>query len=158
MAGGLDLVSLQDAITAEVKRIAPNTQVEEDSIPDDEALPRDANGKVVPCIVLRYSPLGPGYGKSFGGPRHDEYVASFDVMTIATSGRVSRILNAAIVSHLIGFKPDGVSPIHQRSDAGTPSQFTVSSNEIRPTLYVVSTRLRFAVNNTNIGAAVPILP
>lgn len=155
MAGGFDLVSMQDAITAYVKSLVPDTKVFEDTVPDDENLPRDVNQKTEPFLVLRYSPLGPGYGRSIRGARHDEYLAFVDVMAVAPAGRIARQLNAAITSRLIGFKPDGIAPLHQNNSSGIPGQFTVSQNEVRPTLFVVSTRLRFAVNNSNIGAATP---
>lgn len=151
---GFDLVTLQDNITAYVHSLTTAT-VYEDSIPDDEALPMDEAGKLLPYVVLRYGPLRPSYtGKSFGGARHDEYWASCDVLAISGNGRVSRILNNGLVDALIGFKPDGVAEMHQRTDAGEPAQFVVSSNESRPTQYVQSTRLRYTVNATNVGAGV----
>lgn len=151
---GFDLVSLQDTITAYV-RTQTSATVFEDSIPDDESLPMDNNHKLLPYVVLRYGPLRPSYtGKSFGGPRLDEYWASCDVVAISGNGRVSRQLNNGLVDALIGFKPDGVSPMHQRTDAGDPAQFVVSSNESRPTQYVSTTRLRYTVNSTSVG--VPI--
>lgn len=154
--GGLDLFEMQDAITAEVRRIFPDTKVYEDSVPDDANLPRGVEQKVIPFIVVRYAPLSPSQsGRAMRGPRHDEYITSFDVLSVSMSGRVSRKLNSAAVSQLIGFKPDGISPVFMRSDGGGSSQFTISQNEVRPTLFVVSTRLRFNVNNSNIGAAVP---
>jgi len=88
------------------------------------------------------------------GPRHDEYWASFDVMAISGNGRVSRLLNAGLVDMLIGFKPDGVSPIQMRTDAGEPAQFVVAHNESRPTQMVSSTRLRYNVNNVNVGESI----
>ena len=154
--GGFDIVSLQDAITAEVEAFIPLVTVFEDTIPDDEALPFDENGNLQPYIVLRYGPIRPSYtGGSLMGPRYDEYWASCDIVAIAPRGRIARQLNAAVVDHLIGFKPDGVSPMSQRTDAGDPAQFVVSSNESRPTQFIASTRLRYTVNGTNIGASIP---
>lgn len=149
---GFDIVSLQDNITAYVESLT-EAQVFEDSIPDDASLPMDENGKIEPYIVLRYGPIRPSYtGKSFGGPRMDEYWASCDVLAISGNGRISRILNNGLVDALIGFKPDGVAPMHQRTDAGDPAQFVVSSNESRPTQYISTTRLRYAVNARDVGA------
>jgi hypothetical protein len=55
---------------------------------------------------------------------------------------------------MIGFKPDGVSPMQMRTDAGDPAQFVVSSNESRPTQYICSTRLRYTVNAVDVGAPI----
>lgn len=148
-----DIVDLQDNITAYVQSLIPNTTIFEDSIPDDEALPFDANGKLEPYVVLRFGPMRPSYtGKSLRGPRLDEYWASCDIVAIAPKGRTARQLNAGLVDSCIGFKPDGVSPMQMRTDAGDPAQFVVSSNESRPTQYISSTRLRYTVNALNVGA------
>lgn len=153
-AGGFDLVGLQDAITAKVKMLTA-AEVFEDMVEDDEPIPMK-DGKIEPYVVLRYSPIRPSYtGRSMRGPRHDEYWASVDVVAIAHKGRIARKLNIGLVGSLIGFKPDGVSPISMRTDAGDPAMFTVSSNESRPTQYVASTRLRFTVNGANVAAPTP---
>lgn len=155
---GLDIVLLQDAITSEVKRfLGDDTLVLEDTIPDDFPMPRDPyTMKLRPYVVLRYGPLRPSYtGKGFGGPRHDEYYGTCDVMAIAPNGRSARLLGAILVDHLIGFRPDGVSPMGMRTDAGDPAQFVVSSNESRPTQMISSTRLRFTVNSRGIGERIP---
>jgi hypothetical protein len=141
-----DVVSLQDVITQRVRDAVPNTLVMEDTIPDDRDLPI-VNGKLAPYIVLRYGPIRPSYtGKSMGGARLDEYWASCDILAISANGRVSRLLNAGIVDTLLGFRPDGIAPMHMRTDAGDPAQFVVSSNESRPTQFVATTRLRYTVN------------
>lgn len=145
MADAFDIVPLQDAIVAYVESLTTAT-VYEDSIPDDEPLPMDANGKLQPYIVLRFGPIRPSYtGHSMRGPRLDEYWASCDVLAISGKGRVSRLLNAGLVGSMIGFKPDGISPMSMRTDSGDPAQFVVSSNESRPTQYIASTRLRYRV-------------
>jgi len=156
MSGGFDIVSLQDNILAEVKAFVPNVIIFEDTLPDDAHLPFDQNDNIAPYIVLRFGPIRPSYtGKSMMGPRYDEYWASCDIVAVGPRGRTARQLNAAVVDHLLGFKPDGVSPMAMRTDAGDPAQFVVSSNETRPTQFVSSTRLRYTVNGTNIGASIP---
>lgn len=154
---GFDIVKTQDAITARVKSIVPNCEVYEDSPPDDVDLPYDAHGKLKPYVVIRYGPIRPAYtGKNFGGPTLDEYWASCDIVAIADSGRAARLLSSALVGRLIGYKPDGLYPIQMRTDAGDPAQFVVSSNESRPTQYVSTTRLRYAVNAASPGSVIPI--
>lgn len=154
---GFNIVESQDAITARVKDVlGPEYagRVFEDMAPDDEHLPMSADGsKLLPYVVMRYGPIRPGYtGKSMAGPRYDDYWASCDAIAVAPNGRSSRILNSVLVDALMGFRPDGITPLQMRTDAGDPAQFTVSSNESRPTQYVTSTRLRYAVNGKNVGA------
>lgn len=156
---GLDIVLLQDAIADEVRAfLGVDTLVLEDTIPDDSTLPRDPNTmKMIPYVVIRFGPIRPGYtGKSFKGPRYDEYYGTCDLMAVAPNGRSARLLNAILVDHMIGFKPDGVSPIGMRTDAGDPAQFVVSSNESRPTQMICSTRLRFTVNSVGVGERIPV--
>lgn len=154
MAGGFDIVALQDAIVEKVKLTLPNTIVFEDTIPDDANLPRDENGKLSPYVYLRFGPIKAARrGKSFMGPRHDEYFGTLDVASVASNGRIARRMEQVLVDALIGFRPDGVNPMSLRSDEGDPSQFVVTSNEARPTQNVASTRMRFGANTVNVGAS-----
>jgi hypothetical protein len=149
---GLDLVSYQDAITAQVVALYPDYDVIEDTLDDDMVLHRDLRGKMPAYIVLRYGPKLPKRrGKSFAGPRHDEYYATVDILAVASKGRIARQLCDAACNDLIGFKPDGVAPMSIQDDGGMFAAFVVSSNEARPTRSLASQRLRFNVNNTNIG-------
>jgi hypothetical protein len=152
MTEGLDLYSYQEAITAHVKTLYPDYDVIEDTLEDDLVLTRDINGKMPAYIILRYGPMLPARrGKSFAGPRHDEYYATVDMMAIANKGNIARKLNAAMTNDMIGFKPDGTAPMTIQDDGGMFAAFVVSSNEARPTRSLASTRMRFKVNTNNIG-------
>lgn len=149
---GLDLVSYQDAITAEVIRLYPGYTVIEDTLEDDRTLTRDLTGKMPGYIILRYGPKLPKRrGKTFRGAKHDEYYATVDVMAVASKGRIARQLCDAITNDLIEFRPDGVAGITIQDDGGMFAAFVVSSNEARPTRSIASQRMRFNVNSRNIG-------
>jgi len=149
-----DLVSLQDNITAHVRALLPNTPVIEDSLPDDVQVPRDENQQMIPYIILRYSPLRMNaYGGGIAGVRHGDYYANVDVMTSAPVGRMARMLLDVVSDALIGFDPgDG----GETQLEGGASQFVVSANEVRPTQFVCTVRMRFVVNGKNIAA--PLVP
>lgn len=152
MAKGLDLVSYQDAITAEVERIFPDYEVIEDTVEDDRAMMRDLRGKMPAYIILRYGPLMPKRrGRTFKGVMHDEYYGTVDIMAIASKGNIARKLCTAVMLNLLPFRPDGVSAMSLQDDGGMFAAFVVSSNEARPTRSIASQRLRFNVNNTSIG-------
>ena len=152
MPEGLDLCGYQQAITSRVKALYPDYEVIEDTLDDDKALTRDLNGKMPAYFILRYGPMMPvRRGKSFGGYRMDEYYATVDVMSIASKGNIARKLNAAATQDLIGWSPDGVSPMFLQDDGGMFAAFVVSSNEARPTRSVVSQRFRFNLNTNNVG-------
>lgn len=152
---GLNLTAYQEAITAEVKRLYPGFEVIEDTVEDDRAIERDFNGKMEPYIIIRYGPLMPAgrrRGKSFAGNLHDEYYGTADVMAIAPKGNMARKLCTAVMLDLLQFSPDGVAKMTLQDDGGMFAAFVVSSNEARPTRSIASQRLRFAVNNKNVGA------
>jgi hypothetical protein len=152
MTQGLDLYSYQEAITAHVKSLYPDYDVIEDTLEDDLVLTRDINGKMPAYIILRYGPMLPARrGKSFAGPRHDEYYATVDMMTVANKGNIARQLNAALTNDMIGWAPDGAAHMTIQDDGGMFAAFVVSSNEARPTRSLASTRMRFKVNTNNIG-------
>lgn len=151
---GFNTKEQQDAIVARLKAFLPNTPMFEDTIDDDAALPRDLNNKLIPYQVVRFGPMKASRrDKSFMGPRFDGYFGTCDVMAIAPKGTIARDINQWQVDALLGFKPDGTNPMSLRSDEGDPSQFVVTSNEARPTQNVASTRMKFTINNKDVGAS-----
>lgn len=152
-AEGLDLFSYQEAITAEVQRLYPGFEIIEDTVEDDRIMERNPRGKQGAFVILRYGPMMPKRrGKSFKGNLHDEYYATVDIMAIASKGNVARSLCTAIMIDMLQFAPDGVSKMSLQDDGGMFAAFVVSSNEARPTRSIASQRLRFNVNNKNVGA------
>lgn len=152
MTKGLDLYGYQEAITARVKELYPNFDVIEDTLEDDRALTRDFTGKMPAYIILRYGPMLPTRrGKSFAGARHDGYYATVDLMAIAAKGNIARRLGNALMTDMLGWKPDGVSEMKIQDDGGMFAAFVVSSNEARPTRSIASERMRFNVNTNHIG-------
>lgn len=150
-----NLYEMQDRISQHVKTLTA-WEVRDDMYPDGIPIPMGTDGKIKPYIVLRFGVRRASYtGGSMRGPRMDEYWSTVDVVAIADDGNKSRRLLNGLIEDLIGWKPDGVTPLSQRSDAGDPAMFTVSSNESRPTQYVSSTRLRFSLNGVGNGYPTP---
>lgn len=149
---GLDLFGYQEAITAQVEALYPDYDVIEDTLDDDAVLYRDFGLKMPAYIILRYGPMMPKrHGKSFAGPRFDEYYSTVDLMAVGSKGKIARRLSAALAVDLLGWKPDGVAPMTIQDDGGMFAAFTVSSNEVRPTRSLASTRMRYNINTNNIG-------
>lgn len=152
MPEGLDLYSYQEAITAHVKSLYPDYNVIEDTLDDDYVLQRDPMGKMPAYIILRYGPMMPvRRGKSFAGPRLDEYYATVDVMAIGSKGNIARRLSAAVTQDLLGWSADGFAHLTLQDDGGMFAAFVVSSNEARPTRSIASQRFRFPINTNNVG-------
>jgi hypothetical protein len=154
VAEGFNIVGYQDAIVEKVKLLLPNTVILEDTIPDDYQFPRDLNGKAVPYVVLRFGPMLVKYrGRALAGARYDEYMATVDVMAVAPNGRMARQVCAIATDGLLGFQPDGTSPMGLRDDGGSAVQFVVASNEARPTQMIASVRMQYTINARNVGAS-----
>jgi hypothetical protein len=156
MVDGLQIVPYEDAITAKIKLIMPNTLVEEDGILDDQNLIRTPNtndgigGVLVPYIVPRYGSIRRRpLGFAIAGTRYDEYYSTVDISCVAPKGRMARQMLDVAVDALLGFKPDGVQ---EMTVEGLPDNFTIMNDQGRPAAFVSSVRLRFGVNGANVGA------
>lgn len=153
MTYGLNIPLYQDNITAEVERLySPQFEVIEDTLDDDNVMYRDFHGQSPAYIILRYGPMMPKRrGKSFAGVRHDEYYGTVDIMAIAAKGSSARSLCSAVTNDLLGWSPDGNSVMSLQDDGGMFAAFVVTSNEVRPTRTIASQRMRFNVNNKDVG-------
>lgn len=150
---GLNLPLYQDKITAEVERLyGDEFEVIEDTLADDQVMYRDFRGQMPAYIILRYGPMMPKRrGRTFAGPKQDEYYGTVDVIAVAAQGKTSRRLAAAVANDLLGWKPDGTAPMILQDDGGMFAAFVVTNNEVRPTRTMASQRMRFNVNNRDVG-------
>lgn len=145
---GLNLVAVQEIITAYVREQFPGYVVYEDDVLNDEMLLRIGN-KVKPYIVLRWGALGRNTGNtSFAGVRHDEYNSSVDVCVVAPTGAQSRKALNVIIDKLIGWKPTGGGTLTPFGGSGL---YVVNDRNGTPHVYVATERLQFAMNSENIG-------
>jgi hypothetical protein len=150
---GLDIIPIQDAITAYIKDEFPGYEVYEDDVLDDESLLKVSN-KVKPYIVLRWGGLfRNARGANFAGVRFDEYISTVDVSIVAPTPRQCRLAMNVINDKLIGWKVDGIAPLIPEGSGGS---FAIPDLQGRPPLYIQSNRFTFAVNYTDPGS--PIQP
>jgi hypothetical protein len=144
---GFNLYGSQESILDYLKSTFPNYQFFRGGVPDDEVLLRDENGKVINYCTLRFGSLRPRpRGKSFAGPRGDDYYTTMDVNVIApTDDEAAQSLNI-FVDRLIGFKPlDGTSVIPEGVSIG---DITVKNSAAKPTAYAASQRFTYGLNTT----------
>lgn len=147
MAGGIDLKASQDSILEYLRTTFPAYLFKRGGIPDDEILERDANGKVINYCTVRFGSIRPRpRGKSFAGPRNDDYYTTLDVNTVGpTDDEAASSLNI-FVDRLIGFKPvGGTSMIPEGVSIG---DITVKNSAARPTAYAASQRFTYGLNTT----------
>lgn len=146
---GLDLIPVQDTITAYVRQQFAGYEVYEDDVLDDDTLLKVSN-KVKPYIVLRWGGLfRNARGANLGGVRLDEYTSTVDVAIVAPTPRQCRQAMNLINDKLIGWKPDNIAALIPEGSGGT---FVFPDNNGKPHLYIQSNRFTFAVNNNNPGS------
>tara|TARA_R110000782_G_scaffold94088_3_gene177769 strand:+ start:1988 stop:2446 length:459 start_codon:yes stop_codon:yes gene_type:complete len=146
---GLDVVSVQDSIEAYVKEQFSNYAVYDSDVFDDNAVIKVAN-KIKPYIVLRWGGLrNSNTGGGFGGVRHDEYYSTVDVAVVSPTSKQSRIALNIIVDKLVGWKPAGSN--HMKSEGGMDI-IGIAIYDAKPTAYLASSRLRYAINATDVAA------
>lgn len=145
---GLNIIPIQDAITAFVRQEFTNYDVYEDIIIDDD-IPQKVNGKVIPYIVIRWSGARRSGSSSFGGVRLDEYIGSVDINAIAPTPSQARKLSNILFDKLVGHKVDGISPMYPDSASLI---WAVGNTNAKPDVYVASFGLSFPINYTDPGA------
>ena len=146
---GLDIIPVQDAITAYIRQEFSGYEVYEDDVLDDDSLLKVSN-KVKPYIVLRWGGLFRNQrGANIGGVRLDEYTSTVDVAIIAPTPRQCRLAMNLINDKLIGWKPDGIAALIPEGSGGT---FVVPDTNGKPHVYIQSNRFTFAVNTSNPGS------
>lgn len=146
---GLDLLSVQDIISAHIRAEFPGYTVYDDDIIDDEFIIKIGNN-VKPYIVLNWGGLRhTATGASFAGVRHDEYYSTVDIGVVAPTPRQARVAHNIIMDRLIGWKPTNGGAMNPEGGADV---WAVADKAGRPNVYVASARLSYAVNSDNVGA------
>lgn len=146
---GLNLVAVQDSITAHVRAEFPAYEVYEDYILNDEELQKVDN-RVKPYIVLSWDGLSrSNRGSSFSGVRFDEYYSGFSVGVIAPAPKQCRRAMNIIFDKLVGYSPDGVGYL---TPSGSFGAFVVSERNGVPHLYMSMADFTFPMNVENPGS------
>lgn len=146
---GLDLMVVQDSISAYIKSEFSMYEVYDDIILDNDFVIKQAN-KIKPYIVIQYGGLrNSNKGSSFVGVRYDEYYSTVDVAVVAPTPNQSRRALNIILDSLIGWKPTSSTSMQME---GGMSILGVGNNGGKPRVYVASSRMRYTVNGEDVGA------
>jgi hypothetical protein len=148
---GLNLVLIQDQITAYVKESFPGYKVYEDFILDDEELNKTGN-KVKPYIVITWYGLNRSAGNSsFAGVRYDEYYSFFEIGVVAATPKQCRKSLNVILDKLIGWSPESSDSLIPTGGGGV---YVAAERAGKPELFVATAELIFPVNASGIGSHV----
>lgn len=109
----LNILAVHDQITAKLNELPQD--VYETTPPEDSKLSFDANGMMLPYIVVEYTDMDQtNEGNGILGARYDSGESSAFVTCVAPTERAARQVAGAVREKLVGFKP---------SDAGQLVQF-----------------------------------
>lgn len=144
---GLNLIPVQENILSYVSSQFPNYDVVEDMLLDDEYVLKN-NNRVKPYIVLRWGGLWRLGSKSFTSVRNDEYVSTVDIAVVAPTPKQARRGLNAVMDVLIGWQPTNAGVMIPE---GSNTLLDIPNNQGRPSVFIASTRLSYAVNTTDIG-------
>ena len=146
---GLNLLTIQDQISAYIGQEFPNYEIHEDFILDNEQVLKSGN-KTKPYIVLTWDGLGRSPANaSFGGVRYDEYYSSFQIGIVAPTPKQCRMSLNIILDRLIGWVPTGSGRLVPIGSGGT---YVAVQRNGKPELYVSTGALSFPVNGSDVGA------
>ena len=138
----LSLLPVHDQITNKINELSQDVYVT--SVPDEAVLRYDANGLLLPYIIVNYSGIVQiRTERGITGPRQDLGRSYAVVSCVGPTERSTRQVMDLVVDKLTGFQP---------TDAGYLSPETVGrpyasyDSNSRPVKYVTDIVFNFAVN------------
>lgn len=104
----------------EFLRTTPYLLVEEGIIPDGEAIPKDAQGRIRPHVVVNFAGLTepPKRVNGITGAQDDSFIQGFSTHAIAGDDDAARQVHNMVLMKLLGFTPYGCGEIRPAFFAG----------------------------------------
>ena len=136
----MNLLAVHDQITAKLEELSQD--VYETAAPDDSKLNFDANGNLMPYVVVQYSDIYPtGLSGGVVGELYNVAQSYCIVTCVSTNQRASRQLADAVRAKLIGFKPADAGELKLAGGA-----IDYSNPDAKPSRYVTDLGFTFPVN------------
>ena len=136
----LNLLAVQDQIVAKLRELPQD--VYETSAPDDSKLKFDANGTILPYIVIEYSDMYESLTSgSILSSRYDTKTSYIVVSCIGPTERSARQVAGLVRDKLTGFVPTDAGELTQ-SGGG----IAYAGQDIKPNRYVSELAFTFPVN------------
>lgn len=115
-------------------RTTPYLLVEEGSVPDGEAIPKDAQGRIRPHVVVNWAGLTepPKGVNGITGAQDDSFLQQFSTHAIAGDDDAAQQVHNQVLMKLLGFAAYGCGEIRpaffagvgQISSLGQPTRFS----------------------------------
>jgi len=127
-------------------RTLPFLEVFEGSVPDGEAIPKDANGKIKPHLVVNFAGLTdpPKRHNGIMGAKYDSFQQGFSTHAIAGDDDAARQVHNQALRKLLGFEPFGCGEIRPAFFAGVGEISTLG----QPTRFSAVQSFKFLMNDT----------
>lgn len=136
----LNLLAVHDQITAKLQELPQD--VYETAAPDDSKLAFDANGNLLPYIVVQFSDMYPSStGNGVVGAQYDVGQSYIVVTCVSTNQRACRQVADSVRSKLTGFSPSDAGELRP---AGGSIQY--ANPDSKPNRYVTEVGFTFPVN------------
>lgn len=130
----LDPTPVFVAIRDRVQEIMGKTEVYENEIPPDSAIPTNSQGLMKPFVVLYYGgPIRSGRDRSLVTTRRDLILLYITIEVYAPSAQLARELKGKLVEELTGMRTDDMSELTLSGFGMSQSR---ASNTVRPTMYI----------------------
>lgn len=127
-------------------RTLPHLLVFEGSVPDGEAIPKDAKGKIRPHLVVNFAGLTdpPKRYNGIMGAKFDSFDQGFSTHAIAGDDDAARQVHNQGLRHLLGFAPFGCGEIRPAFFAGMGQISSLG----QPTRFSAVQAFKFLMNDT----------
>ena len=118
----------------------------EGSVPDGEAIPKDAFGKIKPHVAVNFAGLvdPPKKHNGIEGAQRDSFIQQFSTHSVASDDDAARQVNNAVLRKLLGFTPFGCGEIRPAFFAGMGQISSLG----QPTRFSAVQAFRFLMNDT----------
>lgn len=136
----LNILAVHDQIATKLKELPQD--VYETSAPDDSKLRFDANGMILPYIVIEYSDMYPGTeGKGIISSKYDVGQSFIIVSCVGPTERSVRQVADLVRNKLVGFKPTDAGEL---VPSGGGAAYT--EQDPKPNRYITELGFTFMVN------------
>jgi hypothetical protein len=133
----------QQEILAEFRTI-PFIEVFEGSVPDGEAIPMDAYGKIKPHLVVAFAglTLPPKRVNGIIGATEDSFIQGFSTYGIAGDDDAARQVHSIAWGKIVGFEPEHCGEVGPAFFAGIGEISTLG----QPTRFSATQSYRYLIN------------
>lgn len=137
-------ISQQEIVAHFKANLPPFLELHEGSVPDGEAIPLDANGKIKPHLVINFAGLTKPAKKVNGiqGAQFDSFLQGFSTHGIAGDDDAARQVHSIAWGIILGFEPVNCGEVSPAFFAGVGMISTLS----QPTRFSAVQSYRYLIN------------